>query len=1050
MEKGDGMAEALYRKYRPQTFEDVVGQTHIERTLKNAIESDKVSHAYLFCGPRGTGKTTTARLLAKALLCEHGPTPSPDGTCEQCLAIADGNHPDVNELDAASRTGVENVREEIIGRVQYAPTRGRYKIYIIDEVHMLSTAAFNALLKTLEEPPSHVVFILCTTDPQKVPETIHSRCQRFDFHRLSNDEIVSRLGAVCVSEGVEFEGDALDLAAHRAQGGMRDALTTLEQLIAFGGGKVTLEVAQSVLGSIDATDISTVVNGIAKRDAATCFTWLSEYVETGADLARFARDLAGYVRDLYVLVLTDGALAVDAPQASRASMASEAQSFGADRLAYVLRVLGDLNNELRTSSNPRLSFEIALTRMVRPESDLTIESLAARVAALEALVASGSHCAPQPSSAVDVAAASGGRSQDLAAGVSSHHSGDGAFSAGVSEPVYGAFCASDGEASAQAAPEARFAPTTPKASHSAAPQHSVAPQVQASVPPASSGFRSPEQRPVAPSASSVVVPPATVAHAAAAMDRAAAFRAKLEERRTANAAARQAGAESQQAPSFFKGASAAAIPATSSAASASRMSRQQTTENPSLRAQNAANVFSAAVRQEPSATVQAPPMQSSSGEVSAEVRAKISDPSALQRCWQAAIADLKRQRAAYGALLLSARASASSDGAKLFIEFPQENTFAFSAAQKPDFTHAASVALQAAFGGFVPFEVVQASASFAPQAAGGQAFGLNMQMQHAAAPASFGGASPYASDDAVPYTDTVPYTDADTASYADDVVSYDDADAFSYGHEEGSAEPFSPINPSVSQPKTGFSAPWDDEGRSQVLSDAASASASLNDSVSSRAFASAPSSSEGASLAEASAVLGVEGPEPVDPYLVGRELGFDSMPQPKKRRKGMIDPKGWPERGSVVSRSEESSSLADQAVLSAAADSSLVAGANAASVNHSVESTSTNVDSLRLGGVVEGDAAKDGTGAAADFPFAANVDEAAAAESGFGPNVDAPSAAVPSRPNPFASRPMPAGIGVQAPSDQASFANTLSNGDEMDVADIFGSFGVSFDSVQEE
>ena len=384
------MAEALYRKYRPQTFEDVVGQTHIERTLKNAIESDKVSHAYLFCGPRGTGKTTTARLLAKALLCEHGPTPSPDGTCEQCLAIAEGNHPDVNELDAASRTGVENVREEIIGRVQYAPTRGRYKIYIIDEVHMLSTAAFNALLKTLEKPPSHVVFVLCTTDPQKVPETIHSRCQRFDFHRLSNDEIVSRLGAVCMAEGVEFEGDALDLAAHRAQGGMRDALTTLEQLIAFGGGKVTLEVAQSVLGSIDATDISTVVNGIVKRDAAACFPWLSEYVETGADLARFARDLAAYIRDLYVLCLTDGALAVDAPQASRASMAAEAQAFGADRLSYVLRVLGDLNNELRTSTNPRLSFEIALTRMVRPESDLTLEALAARIAALEQLVASGS------------------------------------------------------------------------------------------------------------------------------------------------------------------------------------------------------------------------------------------------------------------------------------------------------------------------------------------------------------------------------------------------------------------------------------------------------------------------------------------------------------------------------------------------------------------------------------------------------------------------------------------------------------------------------------
>jgi len=234
------MAEALYRKYRPQVFEDVVGQEPIERTLKNALAQDKVSHAYLFCGPRGTGKTTTARLLAKALLCQSGPTPDPDGTCEDCELIAEGTHPDVYELDAASRTGVENVREEIISRVQFAPTRGRYKVYIIDEVHMLSTAAFNALLKTLEEPPSHVVFVLCTTDPQKVPETIHSRCQRFDFRRIAPETMVSRLGAICMAEDVEFEGEALDLIAQRAEGGLRNALTSLEQIIAYEGGKVTL------------------------------------------------------------------------------------------------------------------------------------------------------------------------------------------------------------------------------------------------------------------------------------------------------------------------------------------------------------------------------------------------------------------------------------------------------------------------------------------------------------------------------------------------------------------------------------------------------------------------------------------------------------------------------------------------------------------------------------------------------------------------------------------------------------------------------------------
>ena len=293
------MAEALYRKYRPQIFEDVVGQEHIERTIKNAIEQDKVSHAYLFTGPRGTGKTTTARLLAKALLCDHGPTPEPDGTCDDCVMIANGEHPDVYELDAASRTGVENVREEIIGRVQFAPTRGRYKIYIIDEVHMLSTAAFNALLKTLEEPPSHVVFILATTDPQKVPETIHSRCQRFDFRRISSESIVTRLGAICVAEDVEFEGEALDLIAHRAEGGMRNALTSLEQLIAFGEGKVTLEVAERMLGGVDTSDVAEIVRAVGTRDVAACFRWTADYVETGADLAQFVRDLAEHVRNMY-------------------------------------------------------------------------------------------------------------------------------------------------------------------------------------------------------------------------------------------------------------------------------------------------------------------------------------------------------------------------------------------------------------------------------------------------------------------------------------------------------------------------------------------------------------------------------------------------------------------------------------------------------------------------------------------------------------------------------------------------------------------------------
>ena len=401
------MAEALYRKYRPQIFEDVVGQEHIERTIKNAIEQDKVSHAYLFTGPRGTGKTTTARLLAKALLCEHGPTPEPDGTCDDCVMIANGEHPDVYELDAASRTGVENVREEIIGRVQFAPTRGRYKIYIIDEVHMLSTAAFNALLKTLEEPPSHVVFILATTDPQKVPETIHSRCQRFDFRRISSEAIVTRLGAICVAEDVEFEGEALDLIAHRAEGGMRNALTSLEQLIAFGEGKVTLEVAERMLGGVDTSDVAEIVRAIGTRDVAACFRWTADYIETGADLAQFVRDLAEHVRNMYVLTLAGADVALEVSDATRRELAHEMQWFGPDRLSRLLGVLGDLSAELKTSTNPRLSFEIALTRMVRPDSDLTLEALAERIEALEGGHSAVAHVVSSAASQVQTAMPTG-------------------------------------------------------------------------------------------------------------------------------------------------------------------------------------------------------------------------------------------------------------------------------------------------------------------------------------------------------------------------------------------------------------------------------------------------------------------------------------------------------------------------------------------------------------------------------------------------------------------------------------------------------------------
>ena len=321
--------------------------------------------------------------------------------------------PTSTSLDAASRTGVDNVREEIINRVQFAPTRGRYKVYIIDEVHMLSVAAFNALLKTLEEPPSHVVFILATTDPQKVPETIHSRCQRFDFRRISAEAMVARLGAVCVSEGVEFEGEALDLIAHRAEGGLRNALTSLEQIIAFGEGKVTLAGAEAMLGSLDSSEMSEIMNAVGTRDAAACFRWTAQYVETGADLARFVGDMAERVRNLYVMSLVGADVALEVSESERRELTGELPLFGPDRLARLLGVLGDLSAELKTSTNPRLSFEIALTRMVRPDSDLTLEALAERIEALESGYSACSRMiapAAAPAAVAPAAAATGASS----------------------------------------------------------------------------------------------------------------------------------------------------------------------------------------------------------------------------------------------------------------------------------------------------------------------------------------------------------------------------------------------------------------------------------------------------------------------------------------------------------------------------------------------------------------------------------------------------------------------------------------------------------------
>ena len=391
--------ESLYRKYRPLTFDSVVGQQHIVSTLEHAITEGRLSHAYLFCGPRGTGKTTMARILAKALLCHNAEAARaegasgcmPDGTCEECELIAEGNHPDVYELDAASRTGVDNVREEIINSVNFAPVRGKYKIYIIDEVHMLTTAAFNALLKTLEEPPAHVIFVLCTTDPQKILETILSRCQRFDFHRIGNEDIERRLAYVCEQEGFDYDDEALAIVARHAKGGMRDALSTLEQLSVFGNGTVHADDARSLLGEVSDQILGEFARAIAERDVAELYGLVRAQVEDGNDLLELTRDLVAHVRDVYVACVAGARTELFEGGSEQAeALAAEAAAFGehpADRLARVLTVLDDAALEMRGASDVRLVLEIACTRLARPEADLTIEALAERVARLEAMVA---------------------------------------------------------------------------------------------------------------------------------------------------------------------------------------------------------------------------------------------------------------------------------------------------------------------------------------------------------------------------------------------------------------------------------------------------------------------------------------------------------------------------------------------------------------------------------------------------------------------------------------------------------------------------------------
>lgn len=397
--------ESLYTKYRPAVFQDVVGQTHVVSTLQNAVLEHKIGHAYLFCGPRGTGKTTMARLFAKALLCTSPQNGLPCGVCETCKNIAQGIHPDVFELDAASRTGVDNVREEIIDRVNYAPLKGAYKIYIIDEVHMLTASAFNALLKTLEEPPAHVVFILCTTEPHKILATILSRVMRFDFHRIKGDEMFAHLQKVCTLEHFSADDEALKLIVEHAQGGMRDALSSLEQISVFGKGVISKHLVEDMLGATSQTNLTALVQSLALRDTKRLFEEIASLCEQGKSIVQAACELAEYMRDVYLAkTLMESRLALDdyaelfTCGVATSQLEADAQAFKNVRhIAYVLNVVVDMISHIKTAANPRLTFELYSCRMIHPVLTNSSPALIKRLEAVETQLAQLTSGSPQQS-----------------------------------------------------------------------------------------------------------------------------------------------------------------------------------------------------------------------------------------------------------------------------------------------------------------------------------------------------------------------------------------------------------------------------------------------------------------------------------------------------------------------------------------------------------------------------------------------------------------------------------------------------------------------------
>ena len=375
---------ALYRKFRPNEFEDVKGQDAIVRTLKNQIEADRIGHAYLFCGTRGTGKTTVAKILAKAVNCEHPVNGSPCNECAMCKAIQAGTAMNVIEIDAASNNGVDNIRE-IREEVAYRPTEGKYKVYIIDEVHMLSTGAFNALLKTLEEPPSYVIFILATTEAHKIPITILSRCQRYDFHRISIDTIAARLSELLTAEGVEAEEKAVRYVAKKGDGSMRDALSLLDQCISFYLGQVlTYDKVLDVLGAVDTEVFSKLLRKVLSGDVTGSIHVLEDLITGGRELGQFVGDFTWYMRNLLLVKTSENPEeAIDVSSENLKLLKEESEMTDVETLMRYIRIFSDLSNQIRFASQKRVLVEIALIKLCRPAMETNLDSVLDRLRVLE-------------------------------------------------------------------------------------------------------------------------------------------------------------------------------------------------------------------------------------------------------------------------------------------------------------------------------------------------------------------------------------------------------------------------------------------------------------------------------------------------------------------------------------------------------------------------------------------------------------------------------------------------------------------------------------------